>query len=207
MQNAAGLVQCYLRVNGYFTACEYPVVGVAGRYQSPVLAEFDVLAIRFPGAHENTARKIRPGEQIAIPDPALGCPADRTDILIGSVCEGRAEFPSLDASAVRLALARFGCCSDEEAEDIATALTRHGATITERGHSLRLISFGTTTASQPQRRGVVLPLRHVVDYLRAFVSASWNVFSCHSTKDTTIAQMIMIERARRSNPSYYLLQR
>ena len=116
-------------------------------------------------------------------------------------------MPLVNTSAIGAALTRFGCCTDDEVEDIAAALRQKGTAVSERNYSIRLISFGTTTAPLSQRDVTVLSLRHVMDYLRSFVSASWNVFSCHATKDTTIAQLVMVERARRSDPSYFLFQR
>ena len=48
MDSAVALVQAYLRVNGYFTVTEYPVIasGKGGTYRTAT--DLDVLAVRFP---------------------------------------------------------------------------------------------------------------------------------------------------------------
>ena len=48
MDNAVALVQAYLRLNGYFTVTEYPVIATRrdGTYRTAT--DLDVLAFRFP---------------------------------------------------------------------------------------------------------------------------------------------------------------
>lgn len=50
MDTAVALVQAYLRVNGYFTVAEYPVVEATGGGRHRSLTDIDILAFRFPGA-------------------------------------------------------------------------------------------------------------------------------------------------------------
>ena len=46
MDTAVGLVQAYLRVNGYFTVAEYPVLDAAGADRPRTVTDLDILAIR-----------------------------------------------------------------------------------------------------------------------------------------------------------------
>jgi len=49
MDNAVALVQAYLRINGYFTVAEFPILeGSHGQLHE--VTDLDMLAIRFPGA-------------------------------------------------------------------------------------------------------------------------------------------------------------
>lgn len=89
MNNAVGLVQAYLYVNGYFTVTEYPVLEALeyGGVQSAT--DINVVALRLPqaggivtiGSHQREA---------FVPDPALGAAPDRAQLIIGEVKEGRA---------------------------------------------------------------------------------------------------------------------
>ncbi|WP_125131640.1 hypothetical protein [Microbacterium sp. 10M-3C3] len=53
MDTAVGLVQAYLRVNGYFTVAEYPVLDATGPGGPRTITDLDILAVRLqraPGA-------------------------------------------------------------------------------------------------------------------------------------------------------------
>jgi hypothetical protein len=109
MDGAVGIVQAWLRLRGYFTVTEYPIVD-AWRFGGPrTLTDLDVLAFRFPGA--------------GAPDlplhPVLDA-AGRPDMLIGEVKEGRAELnhAARDPAVLAAALARFGCCGPDHVEPL-----------------------------------------------------------------------------------------
>lgn len=85
MDNAVALVQAYLRVNGYFTVAEYPVVEAVryGGYRERT--DLDILAFRFPGAGRLVPAGPRAGREDALifePDPELRCAPDRADMFI-----------------------------------------------------------------------------------------------------------------------------
>lgn len=134
MDNAVALVQAYLRVNGYFTVAEYPVIEAmrGGRYRS--LTDIDILAFRFPGA----GRPIRGRRRRTVdvehhaPDPLLGRPGEMADMLVGEVKEGRARLnpAARDPAVLRAALVRFGCCTEAEAPRIVSDLARRGEATT-----------------------------------------------------------------------------
>ena len=50
MDNAVALVQAYLRLNGYFTVSEYPVVEELRHGGVRTMTDLDILGFRFPGA-------------------------------------------------------------------------------------------------------------------------------------------------------------
>ena len=99
MNTAVGLVETYLRLNGYFTVTKFqvqhPIAGQPGKFETAT--DLDVLAARLPWAAETVQRHPqRPGEArceiLLAGDPALAPARDVPDILIGEVKEGAAEL-------------------------------------------------------------------------------------------------------------------
>ncbi len=146
MDNAVALVQAYLRVNGYFTITEYPVIEALeyGGYRA--VTDLDVLAFRFP-----RAGRLIPGAEQAkqterelfVPDPKLGIPVESPDMIIGEVKERRAEFNrgTKEPEVIRVALRRFGCCTEHE-ESSVRALLGAGQAELSCGYNVRLWPLG-----------------------------------------------------------------
>ena len=110
MDTAVGLVQAYLRVNGYFTVAEYPVLDATGPGGPRTITDLDILAVRLhraPGAS---------GTVDAPLDPALGA-GGGADMIVGEVKEGRPHpNPAMrDPAVLEAAFTRFGCCAPEDA--------------------------------------------------------------------------------------------
>lgn len=110
MDNAVALVQAYLHVNGYFTVTEYPVIETMGKGRYEMTTDLDVLAFRFPGAGRLITGKGK--TELFAPDPALNCPKDSADMLVGEVKEGKARLNRgvRDPRVLQIMLSRFGCC-------------------------------------------------------------------------------------------------
>lgn len=197
MDSAVSLVQAYLRVNGYFTVTEYPLVETRGQ-SIKTLTDLDVLAFRFPSAgrpvrrhHASTAGPCNEA------DPALGCSADRPDMLIGEVKEGRAHWnpAARNPDVIAAGLARFGCCSPEHAGHVAREVLHHGEAITHEGHAVRLVVFsGHGGAEGPYR---VVHLGHILDYLFDFLEEDWPAFGHMELKDPTLSLLVTLARARK----------
>ena len=86
MDNAVSLVQAYLRLNGYFTVMEFPIIEAMRRGGHRTATDIDVLAFRFPGAGRLVPRAGTTGSRdtvIGTPDAALGVPQDAPDMIIG----------------------------------------------------------------------------------------------------------------------------
>ena len=110
MDTAVGLVQAYLRVNGYFTVAEYPVLDATGPGGPRTITDLDILAVRLhraPGAS---------GTVDAPLDPALGA-GGGADMIVGEVKEGRPHpNPAMrDPAVLEAAFTRFGCCAPTDA--------------------------------------------------------------------------------------------
>lgn len=209
MDTSVALVQTYLRVNGYFTVAEFPVVETRrrGKYRDlRTLTDIDIMAFRFP-----RARRLVPAHgaggagdvETSALDPALGAPPDRGDMIIGEVKEGHAELNAgaTDPAVLRAALARFGCCTDNEAALAARELMRKGHVLLPHGHSARLVAFGSTTPPGSDSRGApvhCVALPHVFDYLRTYVATNWRVMKTAGTKDPALGWLLLEEKSVRA---------
>ena len=104
MDTAVALVQAYLHINAYFTVVEYPVLEASRAGHTRAVTDLDILAFRFAGAGHDVIRgkRHRPmsGQEFR-PDPALGCPSDRPDMIVEMPIEpllrgGRIAIPEPD---------------------------------------------------------------------------------------------------------------
>ena len=179
MDNAVAFVQAYLRVNGYFTVSEYPIVEAMGPDQYRSATDLDILAFRFP--HAGRLVPGRPGTSKAVerfePAPELGCPPDGADMIVGEVKEGIAEFnqsgqrrPVLEA-----ALSRFGCCPQHETSHIVDELLRTGIAVSRADHQIRLVAFGSTTGGLTNPRFKQIMLDHVIRFLQSYLRDHWEL--------------------------------
>ncbi len=203
MDNAVSLVQAYLRVNGYFTVTEYPVVEAArsGGFQSAT--DLDILAFRFgrpevlgkAGGRPNAGAS---GARFRV-DPALDLRPDLPDMIIGEVKEGRALLNrgAKDERVLAAAVARFGCCDEESAEEIVTKLMRKGRARTPHGHRVRLVAFGSFPPERKGHHDTIL-LGPILDYLRDHVARHWPVMEVSETKDPVMGLLKLQEKARRA---------
>jgi len=203
MDNAVALVRAYLHVNGYFTVTEHPVLEAArpGGYRT--VTDLDVLAFRFPGAGRRIygVEAERPGPHGARfePDPALGVPVDRHDMLVAEVKEGRARFNEAmrDPAVLEAALARFGCCPPEHALALAHQLLGHGRAALPGGHEVRLAVFASTTESPGRPGTLVVGLGHVVRFLQDHLRAHWALLRHAQLKDPALGFLATLEKALR----------
>lgn len=210
MDVAVALVDIYLRINGYFTVTEYPVIEAKqfGGFRSAT--DLDVIAFRFPGAGMLT-RSLHP-ENFAVTcqiDSVLGAPADGTDMLVCEVKEGRAHLNEAmrDPAVLRAALLRFGCCSADHIDSVVEALLRRGESSTHCGHKMRMIVFGATDDSNERHKYRYIALGHVVDFLEQFVRSNWELVRQAQFKDPTFNLLVMLEKARRGLPAAALIPR
>jgi len=143
MDTAVGLVNAYLHVNGYFTVTEYPVIE-SDPHGARSRTDLDILAVHFADAGQFVINGHKPNKTRVIPsDPRLNCPAKETDMIIGEVKEGHAEFNEnvWDAAVLKTVLVRFGCCAWDRVGVAVEQLIRHGHARTDCGHRVRLIAL------------------------------------------------------------------
>lgn len=182
MDNAVALVQADLRLNGYLTVSEHPVIGrdVSG-YR--MMTDLDILAIRFPRMQDGVIG--RRHEDSAAPDPVLQVCRDRPDMLIGEVKEGRAVLnaSATSAAVIRAALLRFGCCASNDLELAARQFLRRGTADLTVGHRVRLVAFGSAAPDGGGSTHLVITLGQVLDYVTRYVRRQWEVVRHAESKD------------------------
>ena len=194
------LVQAYLRVHGYFTVSEYPILEALRYGDHRVATDIDILAVRFPHACQVVPRQGRHEDgdtEIATPDPALAVPHDRVDMIIGEVKAGVAELnrAATNPAVLRAALMRFGCCDHHDTASVVDALLRTGRTTNPAGHQVRMVAFGSTPASQPHPPYQVILLRDVLKFLREYMRVHWPVLHHADFKDPAFSVLMMLEKA------------
>lgn len=196
MDNAVALVQAYLRLNGYLTVTEFPIVRRARHGGHEVLTDLDVLAFRFGAGQEADVKGVWGRDPLG--DTTLGAPPGAADMIIGEVKEGRAELndAALDADVLEAAIRRFGCCADE-ADRLVQDLLRHGFAQTRQGHAIRLVAFGSVPPGRPDHRYHVVLLGAVVEQIQAFIRRHWDAARASASKDPAFSFLLMLEKAVR----------
>ena len=199
MDNAVALVQAYLRLNGYFTVSEFPVVE-STRSGYRTATDLDILAFRFPGAGRLVpapGRGQSKDEEHFAPDQALGTSAESADMIVGEVKEGRAVLnaAATDPAVLRAVLVRFGCCPREEAAQLVDRLIHSGDAILPDGHRVRLMAFGSTVGDGG--RYATLLLEHVVRFMEEYIRDHWDVLRHEDQKDPALGFLTTLEKARR----------
>ncbi len=207
MDTAVGLVESYLRLNGYFTVTEFqvqhPVPGQPGKFETAT--DLDILAVRLPCAAETVLRHPqRVGEsRCEIPlveDPALGIVPTMPDILIGEVKEGaaalnrRLETPEVLYAALR----RIGCCPEEHIARAATALARTGEFISDGVHAgscrIRVASFCGHVDEHRTPAVLIVTLDHIVRFIQRRLRDYRDVLRGAQFKDGTLSLFHLMEK-------------
>lgn len=200
MDNAVALVRAYLHVNGYFTVTEYPILEAARAGGYRTATDLDVLAFRFPGAGRLVAGPREAGTNEPHhfePDPELEVPARHSDMIIGEVKEGRAELieSALRPEVLEAALARFGCCHEEQAPLVAQDLLHLGTATVHPGHEIRLVVFAARgeRVGHPDVR--VISLGHVVRFLQEHLHEHWDVLRHAQVKGPAFGFLMTLRKA------------
>jgi hypothetical protein len=188
VDTAVGLVQAYLRVNGYFTVAEYAVLDATGTGGPRTVTDLDILAVRLHHALGDD------------PDPVLGARPGVPDMIVGEVKEGAPKLnPAMrDPAVLEAAFARFGCCAASDAPGLVQELLRTGQVVAPEGHLIRTVAFGNTT--HPNRSGNwhTVPLEHILDYLRQYLQHNWATVGRTQIKDDTLGLLALMEKAHRA---------
>ncbi len=190
MDNAVTLVQAYLRLNGYFTITEFPIVEAMKHGGHRTATDIDVLAFRFPGAGRLITKKGKGAHNdrlIGRIDPALGLLDDGADMIIGEVKEGRAQVnhSARDPAVLRAALTRFGCCHGDSVDALVESLIRKGHGTTEHGHRVRIVAFGSILPETDPGYHTI-SLGQVIAYAQAYLNDHWEVFRVAELKDPAV---------------------
>jgi len=204
MDTAVGLVETYLRLNGFFTITEFQVQqphGASGTFETAT--DLDILAVHLPLAASSVPRHPRRSgevrcEIILAEDPILAIERDRPDILIGEVKEGagRINRGLLSPEVLHAALRRVGCCPEAHIADAAAALLRNGQFHT-RGDDgvvcrIRLASFAASFETSPTPAVLTVTLRHIVDFVEEYLRLYRDILRRAHFKDPLLALLTLM---------------
>lgn len=204
MDTAVALVEAYLRINGYFTVTEYPVLEVSRADDAHMISDLDVLAFRFPAAgHDLRVRRhgaLR-GDSHSRIDPALGASPTHADMIVGEVKRGQARFNPATRNAEVLAagLLRFGCCPTEDALPLARRLLAHGVAESVHGHRVRMVAFGQPGEALAQAWHTVA-LTDIVGFLQRHLEAHWDALRHVHFSSDVLDLLALLERAKPKAP-------
>ena len=201
MDHAVGLVQAYLRLNGYFTVTEFPVVLPTAGAGYRTVTDLDILAVRFPhvSAAASEANPPHRGAGLTLSDPALAAPEDQPDMLIGEVKEGGAELNAgaTNPEVVEAVLRRFGCCDESSAPQVVRELHRRGHAVLPNGHPARLVAFGSFADPGAGGRYLRVTHGHVLQFMERYIRTYWDRVRVGEAKDPAFGLLLLIEKARR----------
>lgn len=202
MDTAVALVEAYLRVNGYFTVTEYPVLEAsASLSDAHAVSDLDVLAFRFPGAGQTFPLRKRAalvGDLYVGVDPALGSPSGQADMIVGEVKRGRARFNSATRrpEVLAFALRRFGCCPEDTALPVARQILAQGMASTPHGHVVRMVAFGGHAIETPPATWHVVSLPSMTDFLQAHLEENWEVLRHVHFSSDVLDLLALLQRAK-----------
>lgn len=196
VDNAVALVQAYLNLNGYFTVTEYPILEVKRTRRYRMVTDLDILAFRFPYAGRPMVGSAH-GKSAFVTDPALHCPSDQSDMIIGEIKEGRASLNrgARNPRVIEAVLARFGCCSPQTVADVVESLLRDGKAITHGGHCARLVAFGSSVTDHGGERYESISLGHIVVYLQSYLREHWEALRHAQFKHPALGFLMTLEKA------------
>ncbi|RGE19035.1 hypothetical protein D1J51_12975 [Leucobacter sp. wl10] len=188
------MVQAYLRVNGYFTVAEYPVLDASGPDGPRTVTDLDILAVRL---HRTAASS---GLVDAPLDPALGA-GSAADMIVGEVKEGRPHpNPAMrDPAVLEAAFTRFGCCQPADAPRLVAELLDTGRTVAPEGHTIRMVVFGNPRSAAPAGGAWhTVPFAQVLRFLEDHLSTHWRILGRTQIKDDALGLLALREKAHRS---------
>jgi hypothetical protein len=198
MDTAVALVESYLRINGYFTVAEYPVIEATDDGGYRTVTDLDILGFRLPGAGRIVpeTRKGSDHSRIIPPDRELGAVREHTDMIIGEVKEGHAELNRAlrEPAVLEEVLVRFGCCAPTGVEDTVKELLQKVHSKTHCGHYVRLVAFGSQGTDGGSRH-TVITLGHVVNFLRDYIRRYWSILHHADFKDSAFSLLVLLEKA------------
>lgn len=201
MDNAVALVQAFLRLHGYLTVTEFPVIraGRSGGYEC--LTDLDILAFRFGESVGHGSAMHHPEEEEA--NALLGIAAGMPDMIIGEVKEGRAELndAATKHGVLTAALERFGCYPHKEIDAVVRELLQNGRVNSRHGHGVRLVAFGALPPGQRDARCHVVLLGDLLAHLRADMRRHWPAWRASASKDPGFGMLLTLEKAERGRPS------
>ena len=202
MNPAVALVRTYLELNGYFTIVEQSVVRGEAKGRFREITDLDVLAIRFPRTQSVVPRG-RPGlrDDIRLTvDPTLDISPDCMDLIIGEVKEGKPKVNHALRSddVLYTAVARFGCCPDEDIDRVVKDLREHGQARLHDGAEgipcrLRLVAFGGGDSGE-RRDFTVVSMRDAGRFVQEHIRRNHHILNPATVRDPVLGLLHLLRK-------------
>jgi hypothetical protein len=194
MDIAVNLVESYLRMSGYLTLSEFEVQRRTDIGYEAV-TDVDIMALRLPGdVHAPDSLGPEESRLLLLHDPVLQLEPEMTDVIIGEVKQGEAEFnPGIRRHIVlHTMLRRVGWLYEEPLEDVVAALQEDLIRISPArgGGSIRtrLVAFGRA----PRCDLNTISHSHVVETLLRFFEGTDDAFKPVQFRDPAPAMLSLL---------------
>ncbi|MGD2043287.1 MAG: hypothetical protein PVJ28_06510 [Acidimicrobiia bacterium] len=174
MDAASGLVEAFLRVNGYLTLSEWQIQAMNRKGQWDTITDVDIVGLRFPGdvyladSHEPDVQST-----LKVPDDLFLLEPDTVDVIVGEVKEGEAVFnpgmkrhETLHTVLHRVAWLYADPGLDRVVADLARRGTSHATAPGGGTVRTRLVAFGQT----PELTENMIPIELVLEQAVAFIA-------------------------------------
>lgn len=172
---ATGLVEVFLRVNGYLTLSEWQIQALNARQEWETITDVDIVGLRFPGdvfladSHDPEIQStLRVSGDLLMLEP------DTIDVIVGEIKEGEAVFnPAMKRhETLHTVLHRLSWLyADHGLERVVAELTRAGVCYSAAPGGgqvrTRLVAFGQA----PELTVNTVPVGRILEQASAFLSA------------------------------------
>ena len=201
MNAGVALVRAYLRLNGYLTVDEFPVIrgGKGGLYQE--ITDVDLMGVRFPRAVHVVpgAQGSADGDLLLESDPTWSPWSDGVDVIIAEVKEGR---PRLNEAmrtrdVLFAALSRIGCVPANSMDRVVADLGTRGEARIEESEGaparIRLVAFGSGKSGR--REGyTVMSLENVAAFVRTHLERYHEVLNPAELEDPVLGLLHLLRK-------------
>ena len=175
MDAASGLVEVFLRINGYLTLSEWQIQALNTRQQWETITDVDILGLRFPGdvfladSHDPEVKStLRVSGDLLMLEP------DTIDVIVGEIKEGEAVFnpamkrhETLHTVLHRLEWLYAGGDLDAVVADLARVGTNHTTAPGGGRVRTRLVAFGQA----PEVTVNMVPVGRIVEHAVALLAS------------------------------------
>jgi hypothetical protein len=196
---ASGLVEVFLRLNGYLTLTEWQIQVMNARGQWETITDVDVVGVRFPGdifLADSPDPEIK--NSLKVSADLLELDRGVIDVIVGEVKEGEAVFnPALTRhETLYTVLHRIGWLyADEALELVVEDLRRDGISMRKApgGDTVRtrLVAFGQA----PQLTVNTIPIGRILEASTAFLAAHDDLFRSARFSNPVAATLKLLHKA------------
>jgi len=190
------MVQAYLRVNGFFTVSEYPILERRSEGHYREATDIDVVAVRMADAGLVLPAPLQVGGEPVAVDPLLGVLPGVREMILAEVKAGTASVnPALARRGVMFqAMRRFGCCSHDELASAVDKLRRSGEVRLADESRIRVFAFGSREG-EGSVPATYVGMSDVIAFLRAYIQQHRRIRGSADFRDPVMGTLALALRA------------